>query len=58
LETVRIEAASELLISTDMNIKETAEQIGYSSAHVFRRAFKRVTGVLPLEYRQSQHYDK
>lgn len=47
LENLRISKAKEMLESTDMTILEIAEKVGYTSAHSFRRAYKRFYGVLP-----------
>lgn len=51
LESIRIDHAAYLLKDTDTMIKEIAEMCGYNSGHVFRRAFRRVKGVLPTDYR-------
>ncbi|WP_314000170.1 helix-turn-helix domain-containing protein [uncultured Paenibacillus sp.] len=53
LERTRIGKASDLLIENRLTIDEIAFQVGYNSAHSFRRAFKRVRGVSPSMYRQS-----
>ncbi|WP_084331277.1 helix-turn-helix domain-containing protein [Ruminiclostridium cellobioparum] len=34
-----------------MSVEDTSRLVGYNSAYTFRRAFKRVMGVLPTEYR-------
>ena len=49
---VRIERAKELL-KTDMTIEAVAKRCGYTSAHSFIRAFKRICGVTPGEMRMS-----
>lgn len=51
LENVRMEKARELISQTGLSINEIAERVGYSSAHAFRRAYKRVYGVIPSEGR-------
>lgn len=51
LERTRITAACEKL-RAGVLINDVAEQTGYNSAQSFRRAFKRVMGVSPSEYRQ------
>lgn len=53
IEKIRIERACELLGMTETKIGEVAEAIGYSSDSSFRRAFKRITGVSPVDYRNS-----
>lgn len=52
LERLRLDHANELLKSTDLTIDEIASQSGYNSSHSFRRAFKRVRGVSPSEFRR------
>jgi two-component system response regulator YesN len=53
LENKRIEKACELMRDTDMQIKDVALSVGYNNDITFRRAFKRVMGVLPLEYKKT-----
>lgn len=52
LESLRIEAARNLLITTDISIKEVAEQVGYEDQLYFSRVFKKNIGVSPLNYRK------
>ncbi|MEK3734418.1 MULTISPECIES: helix-turn-helix domain-containing protein [unclassified Paenibacillus] len=52
VELVRIGKAVELLQQNHLTIDEIAAQVGYNSAHSFRRAFKRVRGVSPSAFRQ------
>ena len=51
LERVRLERARELLEATGITINELAAEVGYNSAHAFRRAYKRVYGVVPTSLR-------
>lgn len=52
LERVRILHACELLGKRDdCPIHEIARRCGYSNVYTFRRAFKRVKGVVPTEYK-------
>jgi two-component system, response regulator YesN len=51
LEDTRIAYAADLLKRNGLLIKEVAVRCGYNSTHAFRRAFKRVKGVSPTEYR-------
>lgn len=53
IEMIRIEKACEMLGMTDTKIGEVAEAVGYSSDSSFRRAFKKITGVSPVDYRNS-----
>ncbi len=52
IEDVRLNFAKSKLIQTDDAIVDIALHSGYNSAHSFRRAFKRNTGVSPSEYRK------
>ena len=49
-ENVRIERAKRLL-NTRFSLEQIAEQLGYSDARSFRRAFKRWTNRSPVDYR-------
>jgi len=51
LQTVRIDKAKELLITTDYSITEIAMQVGYCSSSSFARSFKLITGLSPSEFR-------
>jgi len=51
IEKIRIERACELLKQMDIDIKEIAFSVGYTSTHTFRAAFKRNMGVTPSQYR-------
>lgn len=53
IEQLRIEKASQLLQTTNIRIGEVAAAVGYSSDSSFRRAFKKITGVSPVDYRSS-----
>ncbi|MFC5612017.1 helix-turn-helix domain-containing protein [Metabacillus niabensis] len=58
IEKIRIHKASELLVSTEMTIEEIAMEVGYNSAHSFRRAFKRVLDMTPKGYRQAGKFNR
>lgn len=47
----RMEKACELLKTTNMNITETAETVGYSNSLTFSKAFKNFYGLSPVEWR-------
>ncbi|MBQ8655114.1 MAG: helix-turn-helix domain-containing protein [Clostridia bacterium] len=51
LERLRLNRAAELLKTTDISVEEVAQQVGYNNSTTFRRAFKRVQGISPLQYR-------
>lgn len=52
VERCRIDAARRLLESTDEGLTAIARRCGFGSAETFLRAFKRLVGVTPTEYRQ------
>jgi len=51
VESIRLKKACELLKESKSTIEEIAAMIGYNSVHSFRRAFKRVHGMSPRDYR-------
>jgi len=52
IEELRIRQASELLAHFDHKLQEVAAMTGYADPFSFSRAFKRVMGSSPSEYRQ------
>lgn len=55
VETQRINKACELLQTTDMNINDISEKVGYNSVQSFRRAFKRLHSFSPSELRKNKN---
>jgi len=51
LQNVRIEAAKKQLEQTNKNINEIIAQTGYIDPKSFRKAFVKIVGMTPLEYR-------
>lgn len=51
IEELRIKKACEFIKNTNMKMHEIAECVGYANDTSFRRAFKRVTGVAPSDYK-------
>ncbi|MBR1739671.1 MAG: helix-turn-helix transcriptional regulator [Ruminococcus sp.] len=49
----RVGLAKRLLTVTSLNIEEISRRCGYSSAYVFMRQFKQITGFTPTQYRKS-----
>ena len=47
---IRLRKAAELFINTDMNINETAYQVGFSNVKYFQKQFHKLFGVNPSEY--------
>jgi transcriptional regulator GlxA family with amidase domain len=52
VQRIRIEAAKKLLENRDTGIEQIALEIGYEDFSAFRKVFKRLTGVTPLEYKR------
>lgn len=52
LTSVRIKNAISIMDDPTIKIYQVAELVGYSSQHYFCRAFKKVTGLSPNEYRE------
>ena len=50
---LRMNTACELLLNTDMSIKQVGILSGYPDAHFFSKLFKKYVGVSPNEYRNS-----
>ncbi|MDK2934831.1 MAG: two-component system, response regulator YesN [Clostridiales bacterium] len=53
LTHVRMEAAKELLRSTDLKTFEIAQKVGYSEPNYFSYCFKKIFGISPSEYRKA-----
>jgi len=53
IENLRIEKAMVLIRNTELKISDIAQQVGYTSDLSFRRAFKKITGVTPGDYREN-----
>ena len=52
LARVRIQRAMDLLRSSDDGLEAIAERVGYGDSFVFSKAFKRILGVSPKEFRK------
>jgi two-component system response regulator YesN len=52
LARVRINKAVQMMSDPAVKVYEVAEAVGYQSQHYFSRAFKRVFGRPPVEYRK------
>jgi len=52
LARVRVRKAAILLGDPAVRVYEVAERVGYASQHYFSRAFRRVLGVAPSDYRK------
>ena len=49
---VRIERAKEMLIATDMSVRDIAEAVGYEDQNYFSRCFRKVEGRSPTDFRR------
>ncbi len=54
VESVRMNAASDLLRTTNLEISVVAERVGFSSPNTFAKAFRRSFGVNPTAYRRGR----
>jgi len=52
LSRVRVEKAKSLLLNPHTRVSEAAFEVGFQSLSQFNRAFKRIAGVSPTEYRE------
>ncbi|MCU7816690.1 MAG: helix-turn-helix domain-containing protein [Candidatus Thiodiazotropha sp. (ex Lucinoma kastoroae)] len=52
MEQIKLNQASEQLILTSRSAQQVSDDLGYIDDTTFRRAFKRVTGFTPGQYRQ------
>lgn len=51
LTELRIEKSIELLVNQRLSIKEICQQIGYNDPNYYCKAFKKIIGMTPTEYR-------
>lgn len=54
VEVLRMEKARELLAESELPINRLAEEVGYHSANTFRRAFRKIHGITPTEYKSTR----
>ena len=52
VERLRIEKAVDLLLSTESGIMDVSRAVGYNNDKTFRRAFRKLKGVSPSDFRQ------
>lgn len=53
LEQLKIETAQEYLLSTNWSIEDVAEKMNYGNASTFSKAFSRITGMPPRQWRKN-----
>lgn len=51
LQNIRIDQAKALLRQTDVKVFDIAAQVGIHNYHYFCKAFKKITGMTPIQYR-------
>lgn len=54
LDEIRLEAAAQLLTESASNVIDIAYELGYSEASSFSRAFRRLAGLSPRQYRRAR----
>lgn len=52
INKLRIDKAKQLLLESDIKIKEVFEQVGYSDQQYFSKVFKKITGKTVVEYKE------
>ena len=55
VESLRLNLAQKLLAETDKSVSEISALVGYLQSASFMRAFKKVLGVSPTNWRNAQH---
>lgn len=51
-QAMRIDRARELLLATDLSVREIAEAVGFADQNYFSRLFKKITGKSPRDVRR------
>lgn len=52
INKLRIEKAKQMLLESDVKIKEIFEKVGYANQQYFSKVFKKVTGQTVIEYKE------
>jgi YesN/AraC family two-component response regulator len=55
IQTLRIDKAKKLLITTDASMSAIAKKIGYSSSESMLKMFRRMEGLSPSEFKRNYH---
>ena len=58
IQRVKIEAAKMSLENSRESVNEVMYNVGYTDTKAFRNTFKRITGLLPMEYRNKYQREK
>lgn len=51
LQSVKIESAKKAFETTRKTINEVMYEVGYADVKAFREVFRKITGMLPVEYK-------
>ena len=54
LSKYRIKKAKEILLTTNLKVYEIAHMVGYNDSITFGRAFKKITGTTPNNFRNNR----
>lgn len=54
----RVNEAKKLLRDRSISVKDVSMQVGYYDSNYFAKVFKRITGMIPSEYRDSETAQK
>lgn len=57
VEKMRLAQAKQLMRTTNMSVEDIAQAVGYNHSTTFRRAFKRVVGLSPVQYKQQAEHE-
>lgn len=52
VNNLRIDLAKELLIKTDLPLKEISLKVGYTNTVTLNRVFKKIVGITPGKFRE------
>lgn len=55
IQKIRIEKSCDLLVGTNLTIREIAHQTGYEDIKFFNRVFRKMVGMTPSEYRKTSY---
>ena len=58
LTNYRVNEAKKLLKNREMNVKEVGMRVGYFDSNYFAKVFKRLTGMIPSEFRELYYAQK
>lgn len=53
---LKMKEACKILRSTDLRVYEAAQRVGYQDPYYFSRIFRKVVGISPREYQQSEYF--